>query len=329
VCISELVISVAAGYFDHGIAVTSDGSIVVWGENYQGALGLGPDPIKISIPETIPNTKGFKSVVAGVAFSLALDQNGFVWGFGENRHGELGVGDKNPRFTPTKNDSLTNINQLACGPKFSFALDKDGNAWGFGANAYGQLAIGQDAVGEDQLIPRKALFEIGISKIAAGDSFCMALDLHRRLWGCGDNSWGSLAIGAQLITCSVPQPVDFLGDVMQVWCGGNCTFVTGVEISGVWAAGGSSYGQLGVGDFQFHHRFTPVSLPCVYEVIPCGNHTLFITSNGDVYAAGRNGKGQLGLGEVGNTAKYTLVPDLNMLHHFSHVKSAAKTVPSI
>src|SRR4029079_7744975 len=63
--------AVAAGDF-HGVAITTDGTLVSWGDDSHGEVTDTPKP----------NKKDFVAVAAGSAFSVAIDSKGklFAWG---------------------------------------------------------------------------------------------------------------------------------------------------------------------------------------------------------------------------------------------------------
>ena len=46
------------------------------------------------------------TIACGESNTLAIDEYGNVWAFGENYQGELGLGDINTRLVPTKVDRL-------------------------------------------------------------------------------------------------------------------------------------------------------------------------------------------------------------------------------
>ena len=90
-------IEVAAGYH-HVLALRKDGTVWSWGNNKTGALGykeegvpwgIAPeiryDPYQLS-PRQIPDLKDIVSIAAGSDFSLALDKEGRVWGWGSESY---------------------------------------------------------------------------------------------------------------------------------------------------------------------------------------------------------------------------------------------------
>jgi alpha-tubulin suppressor-like RCC1 family protein len=85
-------VQVAVGA-QHMLAVCSDGSLYVWGDNYYGEFGNGTNTSsRIPIRVTAPAGKQWMQVAAGYYHSLALASDGQVYTAGYNFSGELGDG---------------------------------------------------------------------------------------------------------------------------------------------------------------------------------------------------------------------------------------------
>jgi alpha-tubulin suppressor-like RCC1 family protein len=84
-------VGVAAGY-DHSLAVLANGSVLAWGDDSNGELGIGSNNDYSVTPVTVPGLTNIASVAAGENDSLALGANGHAWGFGGDNYGQLGNG---------------------------------------------------------------------------------------------------------------------------------------------------------------------------------------------------------------------------------------------
>ena len=79
---------------------------------------------------------------------MALDKNGNVWAWGNNRYGQLGNGvfsaSSNVPVQVMKPGDvpLTGIISIDAGFFHSLAVDEEGNVWVWGANDFGQLGLG-------------------------------------------------------------------------------------------------------------------------------------------------------------------------------------------
>jgi alpha-tubulin suppressor-like RCC1 family protein len=99
---------------------------------------------------------------------------------------------------------------------------------------------------------------------------------------------------------NIPEQIPF-SFCKKVFCAGFSTFL--VTPNGVFAFGKNGFGELGVGDWNPH--FNPVRVKALDRVnivqIAGGlHHTLFLDENGEIWSAGRNSDGQLGLEKVIN-----------------------------
>ncbi|MFO1374834.1 MAG: hypothetical protein U1E99_09690 [Agitococcus sp.] len=88
-------VEVAAGS-EHVLALRKDGTVWSWGNNEKGALGYKEEGVPWGIPPKIyfdpyqltpkqlPELKDVVSIAAGSNYSLALDKEGRVWGWGSD-----------------------------------------------------------------------------------------------------------------------------------------------------------------------------------------------------------------------------------------------------
>ncbi|XP_076453620.1 RCC1 and BTB domain-containing protein 1-like [Babylonia areolata] len=146
--IGHQVVSVACGSH-HSLALTKEGEIYAWGQNNCGQVGNGttanqPTPRKVSAGL---GGRQAISITCGQTSSLALIDNGEVYGWGYNGNGQLGLGNNVNQPNPCRLQSLQGIiiSQLACGYAHTLALSDEGALYSWGANSYGQLGTGNKA----------------------------------------------------------------------------------------------------------------------------------------------------------------------------------------
>jgi cysteine-rich repeat protein len=143
---------VVAGYH-HTCAVLDDGSVKCWGGNWKGFLGTG-DTNGRSAPPANPVDLGLdadgqpytaKSVAVGQESTCALLHDDSVKCWGDNRAGQLGLGDQTDRFAPSDrvlfNGEVLRARALATGPWRTCAQLFSGEVTCWGDNGAGQLGI--------------------------------------------------------------------------------------------------------------------------------------------------------------------------------------------
>jgi alpha-tubulin suppressor-like RCC1 family protein len=132
-------------YFSTGLR--ADGSLWAWGYNYYGQLGNPTDnevgvPTRNTTPTQVAGT--WKQAVTGNSHTMALQADGSLWAWGNNRFGQLGTATNNgtEKATPTPTQVAGTFTQLAAGQFHSLALKADGTLWTWGYNYAGQLGNG-------------------------------------------------------------------------------------------------------------------------------------------------------------------------------------------
>lgn len=159
------VTQIAAGS-DHTLACLSDGTVVAWGKNTVGELGVDSFttqelPTSVHAPGGIGILSGVISVFAGRFQSFALLQGGGLLAWGSNNTAQLGLNDTTNRKLPTPVPGLPAITEVASGLNHTVALDAGSAVWSWGLNDDGQLGNGSNS---------STLFPIQVSN-AAGTGF--------------------------------------------------------------------------------------------------------------------------------------------------------------
>ena len=136
---------------NHMLAIKTDGTLWVWGQNSYGKLGVN-DTIYRSTPvTTFAGGTNWKQV--GSRYQ-AIKTDGTLWTWGDNTNGQLGTGDTTTRCTPvTTFAGGTNWKQVAVGFNCALAIKTDGTLWGWGSNSDGALGINVAGGGIDKLTP--------------------------------------------------------------------------------------------------------------------------------------------------------------------------------
>eukprot|EP01084_Bolivina_argentea_P036328 67225_1 len=137
----------------HCLFIDSQSNIWSLGDsNSYGQLGLGHcnSVSALSNPQLIryfaDNMITINKIYAGYYHSLCLDDNGIVYAFGTNEHGQCGLPkDIKSTHTPIKIYSLSNheIVDVKCGFYHSYCKSADHQHWLFGNNDYNQCSLSQ------------------------------------------------------------------------------------------------------------------------------------------------------------------------------------------
>jgi alpha-tubulin suppressor-like RCC1 family protein len=148
----------------HGLALTRDGQVYAWGTNVYGELGQGtvyPSFLERAARVLAPQGTGFLGdvvmVAAGSRHSLALDNGGRVYSWGNGDVGQLGDGPGLPRWTsPTPRayrpefvmdatgaGPLANVRSVYAGASSSMALVADGRLFIWGLDELGPAYAAQ------------------------------------------------------------------------------------------------------------------------------------------------------------------------------------------
>ena len=182
----------------HSLAIDSDGTAWAWGRRNEGQLGNGLAAARFGPTRvTMPHNIRFISIVASRGHSVAIDQHGQAWAWGEGWRMDgagLGDGSSGRHFKPIQvamPEGIT-FTDIATGFSHNLALTADGSVYAWGRNAEGQLGDGSDS-------PRSTPVEITlpsdtrVEQIAAGAHHSVALTEDGDIWVWGENLEGQLA----------------------------------------------------------------------------------------------------------------------------------------
>lgn len=93
--------SVSAGQ-SHTCAVTLDGALWCWGDNTNGQLGTGVLSSTTTPVQVQSSVLAWAQVAAGIGHTCAVDVDGYVWCWGSNTSGQLGIGNTLSQSIPVK-----------------------------------------------------------------------------------------------------------------------------------------------------------------------------------------------------------------------------------
>lgn len=121
-------------------ALKADGSLWIWGENTQGQLGNGVFGGMATSPTQVGTEQDWAAVSCGDNFTLAIKNDGSLWGWGFNFEGMLANGTRDRSASPIRAGTLTNWKVVGAGGGHAIGIQTDKSAHGWGSNLYGQIA---------------------------------------------------------------------------------------------------------------------------------------------------------------------------------------------
>lgn len=142
----EPVIQISVG-LNHCCALTRSGSVLTWGGNSKHQLGDG-DITSSCVPRSLKELRHrpIVSISCGSNHTLVSTISGYIYSWGENTHGQLGLGDTKTRVRPELIRSLRSAkaSKIATGGNHSMVISRKGLLFAFGSNSNGQLGIGSE-----------------------------------------------------------------------------------------------------------------------------------------------------------------------------------------
>ncbi|KAI1887412.1 hypothetical protein AGOR_G00190030 [Albula goreensis] len=283
------VTAIACGQ-DHCLALCKSGQVYSWGKGEEGQLGIGacqlknlkPRKVVIPIPILIP----IFQVSCGNVHSLALTAGGEVFSWGQNSHGQLGLG-KEVSIQPTPHPLLSlhgvPVTQISAGGAHSLFLSLSGLVYCCGANAVGQLGLNRiDERGRFNVREVPALRSLGVSYISCGEAHTAVLAQEGGVFTFGEGTLGQLGHNSTANELGPRRVENIEGPASQIACGSHHTLV--LTSSGVLLAFGSGVkGQLGQGSTENSLQPTPVQdtwrtapLTAYNMKISCGYNSNFL-----------------------------------------------------
>jgi alpha-tubulin suppressor-like RCC1 family protein len=260
------------------------------------------------------------------AASSASATSGQLYGFGENAAGQLASTAGNGGASPNPIPALLAfpgatgpIVESAAGGRFALALTSTNQLYAFGSNLFGQLGVASSS-GTPSPNPTPQMLALPgasgrVAQIAAGAAHALVLTSAGELFTFGENRFGQLGrtdnAGSEAPN-RVPERIGLpgaSGQVTQIAAG--CEHSLALTSTGqLYTFGGNRYGQLGraanAGSGTPNPTPSVVTLPGasgpVRQIAAGCEHSLALTSTGQLYTFGGNRYGQLGRAANADTA---------------------------
>ena len=310
---AQNVSAVSAGHYT-SFYVKSDGSLWAAGWNSNGQLGDGNATgasliaVNASTPVLVMTRVSAVSTSGAGFHTLFLKDDGTVWAAGVNGSGQLGDGSNQDQVSPVEvrvgGMPMSGVSAISAGGSYSLFLKTDGTVWACGSNSAGELGDGTTNNRNTPVQVKLGGVPItGVTAISAGGQHSLFLKNDGTVWAVGENSSGQLGDG--VITYPddntfTANPVLVMGGVKAIAAGGSSSFFLKTD-GRVYAVGNNVDGHFGNGTtstYEYPVRIPVQTMTGVAAVSHAGSHSLFLKTDGTVWAAGDNSQGQLGDGST-------------------------------
>lgn len=309
----------AAPGLQHSLAIKSNGTLWVWGDNTYNQLGDGSTAHRSS-PVQIGAATDWVKVFPSYYHSFGMRSGGALYGWGYNAYGQLGHGDAVQKNSPVQ---VTGVwETIGDGVWHTIGIKSGGTLWGWG----GEASWGE--AGDGTVVRKSSPVQLGSDtwiSVAAGYRTSFAIKDDYSLWSWGHNANGELGQNNRTHRSSPVQLgegtswdlIDTTGDfVMARRKDENLVYVWGTNTTG----------QIGLNDRTIH-RSSPVQISSLKTetIVPAPilptqswtqasagkDHTLAINSSSKLYGWGDKASGDgtfnyIGFTDVAAKANHTL-----------------------
>ena len=285
---------------EHTVCLSDEGIVHAFGSNKYHQLGCTDEeqvdcallPHQVTsfhMNDQIFPLPIIKQISCGAHFTICLDYEGSLYSFGQNKQGELGIGNTHLCRFPQKVIDIPPVKTISCGVFHTLAITEDDNLWSFGRNDYGQLCLGNTT---NQSSPQQTAFS-DIVRISAGYHSLFQND-NEEIFACGSSTFDPLVFRNNNAQITVSKYKNHPPNIIQ-FCSGydHLLFLDSEGI--VFSIGINRHGNLGLGDTKSKKFFTQIpNIPPIRTISCVGNSSYLIDLDGNLWCFGFNQHHQLG-----------------------------------
>lgn len=288
----------------HTLAL-KDGSVWSFGDNRSGQLGLGEEISKSISPSLVKGLPSIKKVLAGREHSIALGEDGSIWGWGNNTYNQLidpqgeikQVSTRIIGFKPLTIAPQEEIKDIYLGYNYTLGVYESKTILYCLAVIEGSKFV---------YIPQVIKNLTDVKSAALGKGHIVILKSDGTVYTWGENFYGQLGDGSiQYHTFNnyEKEPVNakYLSDIVEVGAGSSHSVALRKDGT-VWSWGSNFSGEQG--DNTTTSVLEPKKVAGLENIISIGvgeSYTVALKSDGTVWAWGKNNFGQLGNNSTANS----------------------------
>ncbi|MCR5886921.1 hypothetical protein LRS06_03845 [Hymenobacter sp. J193] len=303
----------------HVLGTRTDGTFWAWGDNEFGQVGSPALRTNYQpLPVPLHPATTWVAIEAGREFSLGLQQDGSLWGWGGSSGGSLGFMAFKDISVPTRIAAGSTWKNISAGfEHLNAGIQQDGALYTWGTHsifhepATTSLVDTTDAEGgaqtilvatgtamrydRDDLLPKRIGKSSEWQSVSAGAEHLAVIRQDGTLWTWGSNERGQLGTGAGAKTTNSLVQVGTASDWKQISAG--YAYTAGIrQDSSLWVWGSVPSSREN-DPFNLINLPTPMGGKAKWQWVEAGHSTLYaLRADGSLWALGDNQFGQLGDG---------------------------------
>ena len=322
------IIAIASGE-NHSIFLNNIGDVFTLGYNNYGQLGISVTEITETYQPQKLELPFIKQIACGDDFNVCSTENGEIYTFGLNSHGQIGDGNTRTYVDcPKKIEQLKDLEFIECGKDNTICKTFE-FIYIWGSNSYNQLGVA--------LRSRKTIKPIKIKctdwirdenseivDIKCGYNHTLVLTSNQEVFCCGNTNLeedDNRKIRRKL------HKIANLSEITRIECGKNYSMCLDAN-NLLYVFGFNSVGQLGIGNYMYetydyfysgqiidpYHVLREVikhpilSKIRIVDISKGGWHTFVKTASNKILAFGNNRFSQLSLPSDGKLQDYLSTP---------------------
>jgi alpha-tubulin suppressor-like RCC1 family protein len=179
---------------DKAVAIKTDGTLWMWGDNAYGQLG--DNTVVTKHEPTKIGTDSWSKAVCGGSNSIGIKSDGTLWTWGDRTKGALGLNSiTENKSSPTQVGSDT-WKDVTAHESICFAIKTDGSLWVWGGSGIreGQLGLNDSAASRSISSPTQVGSDTNWKNIFLSSSNAVALKTDGSLWVWGRSDYGRLGL---------------------------------------------------------------------------------------------------------------------------------------
>ncbi len=226
----------------HNVVIKIDDTLWSWGKNNNGQLGNFGIFSQVELTQEYSKTSDWIYASAGEDYTIALKNDGTMWGWGNNEFGQIGNATYKEIRVPTQEDTnATNWKSLSAGANHSASIKEDGTLWSWGQNNSGELG---DASNLSKVVATQESTASSWKSVSCGYDHTIAIKDDGTLWTWGNNFYGQLGNSS---TTNSNIPIQISTDKWNSISAGDKFSLATKEDGTLWSWGYNAYEQLGLG----------------------------------------------------------------------------------